>query len=83
MKVSIRDTEALKAVLPAALSAYARAAEWRNTETYRDHSGAYVAHRRPEIILPRTQAPGRLVSRLVEIFTDAAEPTNSPCAETS
>ena len=76
MKASIRDTEALKAVSPAALSAYARAAGWIKAEPYGDHSDVYVAHGRPEIILPRIQRLGdyaNVVSRLVEIFADAAE----------
>ncbi len=76
MRATIRDTEALKAVSPAALSAYARAAGWSKTETYGDYSDVYVAHGRPEIILPHTQCLGdyaNIVSRLVEIFADAAE----------
>ena len=76
MRATIRDTEALKAVSPAALSAYARAAGWSKTETYGDHSDVYVARGRPEIILPRIQRLGdyaAVVSRLVEIFADAAE----------
>ena len=76
MRVAIRDTEALKAVSPVALSAYARAAGWSKAETYRDHSDVYVAHGRPEIILPRTEHLGDyadVVSRLVEIFANAAK----------
>lgn len=76
MRAIIRDTEALKAVSPAALEAYALAAGWSKTETYGDHSDVYVAHGRPEIILPRSQHLGdyaNVVSRLVEIFADAAE----------
>ena len=76
MRVTIRDTEALKAVSPAALSAYARAAGWSKAETYRDHSDVYVAHGRPEIILPRTEHLGDyadVVSRLVETFANAME----------
>lgn len=76
MRAIIQDTEALKAVSPAALAAYARAAGWSKTETYGDHSDVYVARGRPEIILPRIQRLGdyaNVVSRLVEIFADAAE----------
>ena len=76
MRVAIRDTEVLKAVSPAALSAYARAAGWSKAETYRDHSDVYVAHGRPEIILPRTEHLGDyadVVSRLIEIFANAAK----------
>ena len=44
MRVAIRDTEALRAVSPVALAAYARAAGWSKAETYGDHSDVYVAH---------------------------------------
>ena len=76
MRATIRDTEALKAVSPAALSAYARAAGWSKTETYGDHSDVYTASDRPEIILPRTERLddyADVVSRLVEIFANAVE----------
>ena len=77
MRVVIRDTEALKSVSPAALSAYARAAGWKKTgEIYREHSDVYVARDRPEILVPRTVRLGDyadVVSRLVEIFARAAE----------
>ena len=76
MRATIRDTEALKAVSPAALSAYARAAGWSKAETYGDHSDVYVARGRPQIILPRTARLGdyaEVVSRLVEIFANAVE----------
>ena len=76
MRATIRDTEALKAVSPAALSAYARAAGWRKVETYGDHSDVYSARARPEVILPRTERLGDyadVVSRLIEIFANAAE----------
>ena len=76
MRATVRDTEALKAVSPAALSAYARAAGWSKVETYGDHSDVYAARGRPEIILPRTEHLGDyddVVARLIEIFSDAAE----------
>ena len=76
MRAIIRDTEALKAVSPAALSAYARTAGWSKAEAYGDHSDVYVAQGRPEIILPRTEHLGDyadIVSRLVEIFANAVE----------
>lgn len=37
MDVSIRDADALRAVTPATLSAYARAAGWSAGERYRKH----------------------------------------------
>ena len=76
MKATVPDIEALKAVSPAALSAYARAAGWSRVETYGDHSDVYAARGRPEIVLPRTERLGdytEVVSRLIEIFADAAE----------
>ena len=76
MRATIRDTEALKAVSPIALSAYARAAGWSKVETYGDHSDVYSARERPEIILPRTERLGDyadVVSRLIDIFANAAE----------
>ena len=75
-RATIRDTEALKAVSPAALSAYARAAGWSKVETYGDHSDVYSAREQPEIILPRTVRLGDyadVVSRLIGIFANAAE----------
>ena len=76
MKVSIRDKDALAAVPPAALSAYARAAGWEKEEPYGDHSDVYVRGEAPEIIIPRTDRLGdyaHVVSRLIEIFAEAAE----------
>ena len=76
MRVTIRDPDALKAVSPGALSAYARAAGWSKSETYGESSDVYVARGRPEIILPRTERLGDyadVVSRLIEIFAKAAE----------
>ena len=77
MKAAIQDAEALKAVSPAALSAYACAAGWRKTgETYGAHSDVYGARGRPELLVPRTDRLGdyaSVVYRLIEIFADAAE----------
>lgn len=76
MKVSIRDREALSAVSPVALAAYARGAGWIKGEPYGDHSDVYDAEGLPEIILPRTQRLGdyaHVVSQLIEIFARVAE----------
>ena len=76
MRANIRDREALLAVSPSALSAYARAAGWTKGDTYGDHSDVYAAEGLPEVILPRTQRLGDyavVVSRLIEIFAKAAE----------
>jgi len=76
MRVDIRDRDALKAVSPAALSAYARTVGWTRIESYGEHSDVYAAERMPEVILPRTQRLGdyaRIVSQLIEIFAKIAE----------
>ena len=75
MKVSIRDTDALRAVSPAALSAYARAAGWIPQERYRVHSDVYVGEARPEIIVPRTVRLGdyaSVVAALIETFAQVS-----------
>ena len=76
MKVSISDAKALRAVTPAALSAYARAAGWSVGERYREHSDVYVGDGRPEIIIPRTERLGdyaSVVAAMIEIFARVAE----------
>ena len=75
MKVSIRDTDALRAVSPAALSAYARAAGWNPQERYRVHSDVYAGEARPEIIVPRTVRLGdyaSVVAALIETFAQVS-----------
>ena len=76
MRVHIRDTEALRAVSPAALSAYARASGWTKTDEYGDHSDVYSADQMPEIVLPRHQSLGDYASvvwQLIEVFADVAK----------
>ncbi len=76
MKVSIRDREALLAVSPVALSAYARAEGWVKRDAYGDHSDIYAADGLPEVILPRTQRLGdyaNVVAQLIEIFAQVAD----------
>ena len=68
MRAKIRDADALRAVTPAALSAWARAAGWSRTESYGDHSDVYAAPDKPEIILPRTQRLGDYASAVSEII---------------
>jgi len=71
MRVSIRDPDALRAVSPTALSAYARAAGWRRHEPYRARSDVYVGEDRPEIIVPRTDRLGdyaSVVAGLIDVF---------------
>ena len=76
MKVSIRDTDALRAVSPVALSAYARAEGWSQQERYRVHSDVYVGEARPEIIIPRTERLGdyaNVVATLIETFAQVSD----------
>ena len=54
MKVDIKDNEALCAVSPSALAAYARAAGWSKSDSFGDNSDVYAGNQIPEIILPRT-----------------------------
>ena len=75
MKASIQDVDALRAISPAALSAYARAAGWSKAEVYGEHSDVYASESAPEIVVPRTQRLGdyaSVVARLVEIFAETA-----------
>ena len=76
MRVNIQDKEALTAVTPEALSAYAQAEGWIKTEPYGDYSDVYTKAGGPEIILPRTQRIGdyaNVMSHLIEIFARNAE----------
>ena len=76
MDVNIRDADALRAVTPAALSAYARAGGWSAGERYRKHSVVYVGEGRPEIIIPRTERLGdyaSVVATMIETFAQVAE----------
>lgn len=76
MKVGIQDNDALSAVSPAALSAYARAGGWTKGEPYGDHSDVYAREGASEIVIPKHQRLGdyaSVVSRLIEIFAKAAE----------
>ena len=76
MKVSIQDKEALLAISPAALSAYARTAGWAKVDTYGKHSDVFTGEGLPEIILPRTAHLGdyaRVVSMVIEIFAKVAD----------
>lgn len=75
MRVDIRDRDALQAISPDALSAYAKAAGWSRIGSYREYSDIYDAEHLPEIILPRTQLLAdypSLVGRLIAIFAEVA-----------
>ena len=73
MKASIRDRDALRAVSPEALSAYARVAGWVRRERYRGNSDFYAGRDLPEIIIPRNQDLGdyaTVVSTLIGTFAE-------------
>lgn len=76
MKARILDAEALKAISPAALAAYARGEGWSKTETYGTHADVYTGVQKPEIILPRTDRLAdyaAVVSRLIDVFSKVNE----------
>ena len=75
MKVQIRDKDALAAVSPAALSAYARALGWTRDEPWRDVADIYVGDGLPEILVPNTSAIGDFesaVATLIDTFSEVA-----------
>jgi len=76
MKAQILDVEALRAITPAALAAFARGEGWSRTEAYGAHADVYAGSGRPEIILPRTDRLGdyaSVVSRLIAEFAKAID----------
>jgi hypothetical protein len=76
MKAQILDAEALRAISPAALAAFARGEGWVKTGTYGSHADVYAGQDRPEIILPRTDRLGdyaSVVSRLLDVFAKTVE----------
>ena len=76
MNAIINDPNALRAVTPAALSAYANAAGWAKAEPYGDYSDVYAGPSLPEIVIPRTQQLGDyalVVAQLITIFARTAE----------
>lgn len=76
MRAIILDAEALRAISPAALAAYARGQGWQKTETFGAHSDVYDAADKPEIVLPRTDRLGdypTVISKLIAIFAKATE----------
>lgn len=73
MRAQILDAEALRAVSPAALAAFARQAGWVRMEAFGAHADVYAAEGRPEIVIPRSNQVGdyaSVVSRLLSTFAD-------------
>lgn len=76
MKAQIVDPQALRAITPAALGAYARGEGWERAEAYGNHSDVYAAEGLPELVIPRTDRLAdyaRVVSELLAIFADAGD----------
>jgi hypothetical protein len=76
MKAHILDAEALCAISPAALAAFARSEKWTKVEGYGAHADVYAGAGRPEIIVPRTDLLAdyaSAVSRLIEVFAASAD----------
>lgn len=76
MKAQILDADALRAISPAALAAFARGEGWSKTDTFGAHADVYAGRGRPEIILPRTDRLAdfaSVVSRLIVIFAEVAK----------
>ena len=73
MKVEIRDKDALVAVSPAALSAYARTLGWRRDEPWQDVADVYVGDGLPEILVPITSTIADFasaVAALIDTFSN-------------
>ena len=51
MKAHILDADALRAISPVALAAFARSEGWSKTEVFGTHADVYAGLDRPEIIL--------------------------------
>ena len=76
MTARIGDRNALLAISPAALAAYAHTEGWAKTDTYGNHSDVYSGEGLPEIIVPRTKDLGdyhSVVAQLLRIFAGVAE----------
>ena len=75
MRVEIQDKEALLAISPLALSAYARSLGWEECGVYRKYGDIYVAKNRPEIMIPNIQELddyATVVAMLIRIFAEVA-----------
>jgi hypothetical protein len=76
MRATILDADALRAISPSALAAYARGEGWQKAESYGAHADVYGAANKPEIVLPRTDRLGdypTVISKLIAIFAKATE----------
>lgn len=68
MKAQIIDGAALRAITPAALTAYARFAGWQKTESFGKHSDVYIQQGRPDLIIPGTDAIGDYAAVVADLL---------------
>jgi hypothetical protein len=76
MKAHILDVDALRAISPLSLVAFAKGEGWVKTGSYGPHADIYVGDDRPEIILPRTDRLAdyaSAVSRLLQVFAQVTD----------
>jgi hypothetical protein len=76
MRAQILDVEALRAISPAALAAFARAEGWAKIDVFGAHADVYGGEARPEIVLPRTDLLADYASavvRLIDVFARVTE----------
>jgi hypothetical protein len=76
VKAQILDADALRAITPSALAAYARSRSWRRTEPYGQHADVYVSPRDDEALIPRTDRLGdyaAAVSSVIGAFAKEAD----------
>lgn len=72
MKARITDSDALAAISPSSLSAFARAEGWERQENYADKADVYSHPERPELLIPRNSRLADyadVVGQLIEIFS--------------
>jgi len=68
MRAHIQDPQALRAITPAALVAYARGEGWERIEKFGDHSDVWAQTGYPELILPGTDALGDYASVVSDVL---------------
>ena len=76
MKARILDVDALHAVTPAALGAFARAQGWSKTADYADKADVYSRSDAPDLLIPRHSRLGdyaAVVSRIVTTFSNSMD----------
>ncbi len=76
MQAKILDQEALKAISPSAVSAFARSLGWTRVSSYGEHSDIYAADGKPELLIPRSDRLGdypSVMSRLIGFFSQTME----------